>query len=417
VANNEGVLLYDTAKLIAGDTPPLAAAKSQATNGRAAGSVYVGISPDGKLLFVSDENAEAITVYDLPRLGGGDTKAIGRIPVGRAPVGLVFSPDGRTLYSTSERAAGADEAPATCKQPGAPPEVPNAPPGSLYVIDVATAGRAPADAIRAKVEAGCAPVRVELSRDGGRAYVTTRSDNALAVFDTARLVRDGINARIATIPTGVLPVGVIVAPNHVVVGNSNRIEPNSKGEWLSVIDPLTNQVIGNILAGGFPREMAVTGDGKTLLVGNFASQNLTVVNLAGLTPTFFAAQKTVKATDDAARAKAAADLQARIAVGQASPGTEAALRKWIAALQSGMPDMSLIGNPQLAEAIQNTKARATQRVQEWGALQSVTFSTVTPTGADVFIVVFEKQRTRWSISLAPDGRIQTQGFGPMPPGQ
>jgi hypothetical protein len=203
----------------------------------------------------------------------------------------------------------------------------------------------------------------------------------------------------------------------VIVGNSNRLAPNSRLEWLSVIDSATNQVVGDIPAGGFPREMNLTADGKTLLVTNFASQSVSMIDLAGLTPAYFAAQKAAKSADDAVRARAAVDLRARIVRGQTSPGAEAALRKIILGLQSGMPDLTLIANPQLAVLMQRNQAQSQQRLQEWGALQSITFDRIGPAGGDNFIVVFEKQRTRWAIGMAPDGRIQNLGFGPLPPGQ
>lgn len=416
-ANIDGVVLYDATRLATGDATPLAVAKSEAPAGSTAASTYVGISPDNRLVFVADEQVEAITVYDLARLRSGDTKPVGRIPVGRAPVGLAFSPDGRTLYSTSQQQAGG-VGPATCRPPaGAPAGIPNTTPGSLFVIDVAAAARNPAQSIRARVEVACDPVRVVLSPDGAKAYVTARSANTLEVFDTARLVRDGAKARIASIPVGLLPVGVVATADRVMVGNSNRLAGNSQLEWLSVIDAATNRIIGDVPVGGFPREIDRTADGRTVLVTNFASQSVAMIDLAGLTPAYFAAQKAAKAADDAVRAKAAADMQARIAGGRSSPGTEAALRKIIPTLQAGMPDLSLIANPQMAVNLQNNSAQLQQRLQEWGALQSVTFAGVGPGGGDNFIIAFEKQRTRWAIAMAPDGRIQNLGFGPLPPGQ
>lgn len=41
-------------------------------------------------------------------------------------------------------------------------------------------------------------------------------------------------------------------------------------------------VVGSIPAGGFPREMRVTGDGRTLLLTNFRSRTLQIVDLARL---------------------------------------------------------------------------------------------------------------------------------------
>ncbi len=147
--------------------------------------------------------------------------------------------------------------------------------------------------------------------------------------------------------------------------------------------------------------MNLTADGHTLLVTN------TLPNPGGdqsgrpWRSAYFAAQKTAKAVDDAVRAKAAAELKARIAAGQPLPGAEAALRKMIASIQSGTPDISLIANPQLAAAIQGGQAQV-KALQGWGALQSISFAMVGPLGADVFTVVFEKQRTRWNIGMAPE---------------
>ena len=60
VSNNSGILLLDTNRLVAGDSNPVAVAKDQAAvgpQGQAwqAGSIYVAISLDDRLLFVSDE--------------------------------------------------------------------------------------------------------------------------------------------------------------------------------------------------------------------------------------------------------------------------------------------------------------------------------------------------------------------------
>jgi hypothetical protein len=93
------------------------------------------------------------------------------------------------------------------------------------------------------------------------------------------------------------------------------------------------------------------------------------------------------------------------------------LRKFIAGLQAGTVDTSTIANPILAGAFENNVAQLRKTLQDWGALQSISFNNVGPQGGDAFNVVFEKQRTRWNIGIAPDGRIQNLGFGPLPPGQ
>jgi len=413
VSNGSGVLLLDADRLVAGDGKPVANATDPHEAGPQgqAGSIYVAISPDDKVLFVSDEGTASVTVYDLAKLRGGDTNLIGRISVGIAPVGLVFSPDGRRLYTTSE-IAQPGSMPATC--PGEGGSGGTTPQGLLTVVDVARAARDPAGAVLAKVPSGCDPVRVALSKDGSRAFVTARGADSLMVFDTAKLVTDADHASIATVIAGKSPVGVAVAGQNVVTADSNRFaQAGRKGEWLSVIDPATSKLIGNVPAGLFPRELYVTADGETLLVTNFSSNSLGLVDLARLTPAYFAQQKPIKDADDAEQAKADAARQARIAAKQPSPGTEAALRKFIASMQAKTPIYDEL-TPNLATAVRATAETAEKRIEDWGSLQSVTFLTVTPQNADVYEVDFEHQKSRWIIAIAPDGKIGPLGFGPMP---
>lgn len=53
-------------------------------------------------------------------------------------------------------------------------------------------------------------------------------------------------------------------------------------------------VIGNVPAGAFPRELRATADGQTLLVTNFLSRTLELVDLTRLTSTYLAEQAQAK---------------------------------------------------------------------------------------------------------------------------
>jgi DNA-binding beta-propeller fold protein YncE len=157
------------------------------------------------LLFVSDEGTALVTVYDLAKLRGGNTNAIGRIPAGNAPVCLVFSPDGRKLYTTSE-VAQPGGAPVTCTGEGGSGGT--TPQGLLTVVDVARTAVDPARSVLVNVPAGCDPVRVTLSKDGARAFVAARGTDSLLVFDTVKLVTDSGHALIATVAVGKSPAGI-----------------------------------------------------------------------------------------------------------------------------------------------------------------------------------------------------------------
>jgi DNA-binding beta-propeller fold protein YncE len=271
-ANGGGVTLFDTAKLIAGADKAAMGYLNDRTGAR---SVYAAFSPDQHLLFISDEGSATITVYDFVGIfTGKGIKPIGEIRTGDAPVGLAFSPDGKFLYSTSQVASASGG----CSENGGRSHGP----GALMVIDVAKAAIAPSESVLARVTAGCSPVRVALSSDGARAYVTARGQNMLLAFDTARLLTDPDHALVAQVPVGTAPVGVAAANGKVFVTNSNRFK-GGDAQSVSVLDAANlASAQADIPAGAFPRELKLTDDGKTLLVTNYASGTLELVDMARL---------------------------------------------------------------------------------------------------------------------------------------
>ena len=259
------------------------------------GAVYVNVTSDDRWLFVSDEWAQRITVIDLQKAhssGFKEFSLVGAIPTGGLPIALTLSPDGRYLYTTAEVADKKWAWPVECKPEGKDPNQAKAeyPQGAVVVIDVARATREPAKSVIAKVPSGCSAVRLAISPKGDRAYVTARNADALLAFDTNKLVRDPDHALIGKVPVGRSPVGVEVADGgrKVVVANSNRFADATnqrQNQNLTLID--TDKialgpaaVLGMIPAGGFPRELRATADGQTLLVTNFTSNTLEMVDLA-----------------------------------------------------------------------------------------------------------------------------------------
>jgi len=87
---------------------------------------------------------------------------------------------------------------------------------------------------------------------------------------------------VAQIPVGTSPVGVAAANDKIFVTNSNRFG-GSANQSISVVDaqnPSAPQA--SLPAGGFPRELKLTADGNTLLVTNFASGTVELVDMARL---------------------------------------------------------------------------------------------------------------------------------------
>lgn len=291
-ADLNSVAFLDPGRLISGRGNPLLGSFQ---DGPHAGSVYVNVSRDDRYVFVSDENIQSITVVDLARArrSGFNQKAVvGKIPTGLAPIALTFSRDGRYLFTTSEVADKSWGWPDVCTPEMPVPNRPGLkrPEGAILVVDVPKAEIDPAHSVIRRIPAGCSPVRLVLSPKGDTAYVTVRHDNELAAFDTAKLVTDPQHARIGRVPVGTAPVGLAVIDHgsKVVVTNSNRFAGAAGDRQpLTVIDAGkisagASAVLGTIPAGAFPRELRVTADGRTLLVTNFMSNTLELVDLERL---------------------------------------------------------------------------------------------------------------------------------------
>lgn len=286
-------------------------------DGTEPGSVYANVTADDRLLFVSDEAAHQVSVIDLEKARHSNfsqSALIGSIPVGLAPVGLAFSKDGRYLFITSELWRIAPSSPQTASGDGAPrsnqqdqpeakedtwpftckieggsssPETIKArrPEGAITVVNISEAARDPGHAALTNVPAGCSPVRVEVAPAGAHVYVTARNSNALLVFDTRKLLNTPKNALVASVPVGTAPVGLALVDHggQAVVANSSRFG-GSGGQSLTVVDlsqmqARTAPIEGTIPVGSFPRELHTTPDGKTLLLTNFDSMQLELIDL------------------------------------------------------------------------------------------------------------------------------------------
>jgi DNA-binding beta-propeller fold protein YncE len=303
-AAQDYVVFFDTRRLENGDPSP---AFQWVSDGPKAGSVYVNVTADDRTLFVSDESIHTITVIDLEKIRdlgrnsaanmqvinspkGGSSAIVGRIPVGISPVALTFSNDGQWLFTTSEVAIPTWRWPRVLEREGAKSGEPKIPEGAVIVIDVAKARTDPANSVLARVPAGGSPVRLALSPDGSRLFVSARNSNAVMVFDTMELVRNPAHAEPLRIPVGTNPVPVILVNNGklALVGNSNRYSANAaENSSLTVLDTSRigtqeNPVVGSVPCGAYPREFHLAPDGQTLYLTNFRSNTLQVIDVSRL---------------------------------------------------------------------------------------------------------------------------------------
>ena len=294
VADGPRVAFIDVDKLVKtrGDAV-LGYLDEPAPSGRL-GRIYANVTRDDKTLFVADENAQTISVIDLEKIRASHFHAssiVGKIPTGTLPIALTFSPDEKLLYTTSQWAPKSLNWPVECKREGAATDTTSVnPQGAILIVDVERARTDPAHSLLGAIPAGCSAVRLALSPSGDRVYVTARNSNALLVFDAAKLRSDPGHARIASVAVGTAPVGVAVVDSgrKVIVTNSNRFAGSSNDrQTLTVVDatkiePGVASILGSIPAGAFPREMRVTSDGTTLIVTNFASNSIEIIDLARL---------------------------------------------------------------------------------------------------------------------------------------
>jgi DNA-binding beta-propeller fold protein YncE len=142
----------------------------------------IRISPDGKLFYVADMQADGVYMIDPEAF-----KEIGFIPTGRGSHGLYPSRDGKKLYVTNRGTHMGD-----IKPNGA---------GSISVIDFATR----------KVEktwtipGGGSPDMGNVSVDGKTLWVSGRFDKVVYAIDTT-------TGAVRTIPVGTEPHGLTVWP-------------------------------------------------------------------------------------------------------------------------------------------------------------------------------------------------------------
>jgi len=245
------------------------------------GAIEVAVSPDGRYAFVSLEDSAGIAVFNLARAlasGFRTSGFVGDVPAHLAPVGLAISPGGRLLYATSEVASA---------RPPRPGGLGGS--GTLSVIDLREAETDPAHSVVATVTAGCGPVRVITSADGGVVWVTARESDTLLGFSAARLLSAPARSLIARVQVGAAPVGLALVRGgrQVVVADSNRFGRPGAATGLAVVSAAAAlarrpALAGYLRAGTFPRQMAVEPGGRTLLVTDFGSRQLETVNVTDL---------------------------------------------------------------------------------------------------------------------------------------
>jgi YVTN family beta-propeller protein len=265
---------------------------------------YIGdlvLDPERNILYACDQANFRIAVVDL-KAG----KVESSIPVGRYPYGAALSPDGKNLYVANvgmfeysliqgiepgdPRRRGLTFPPFSFGSKEAREGVaidgytvpglgdPNVPESfSVWEIDV----RDPRAArVTARVKTGVlvgemvegipavggsSPNSLVASR--GRVYVSNGSNDSISVIDTATdavaaTISLRLDPRLGRL-RGVIPFGLALSPD------GRRLYAAEAGvNAVAVIDTGRNEVLGHIPVGWFPSKLAVSRDGRSLIVAN-----------------------------------------------------------------------------------------------------------------------------------------------------
>ena len=285
LAADVGAIVVDVKRAIAGSSDAVIGVLNGTTSTQYPGnaSVEVRLSKDDRYAFVSQEYGPIlgatpgnVDVFELeqPTCNGSMYGTpVGYIDLGIAVVGTALSPDGLTLYATSQAQSFS-----------------NTSQGTLGVLDVKTLESYPSKALKSHVVSGCGPVRTIVSSDGKTVWVTARESNHLLAFDAAKLDNDPGKALLASVQVGTSPVGLTFARSEtrILTADSNRFNYANTTTGLSVIDVEAvlagsgQAVLGRIPTGLFPREFAVSRDGRTILVANYDSKQIQAVDVATL---------------------------------------------------------------------------------------------------------------------------------------
>ena len=193
------------------------------------------VSPDGRWLYASNEDAGTASISDL-RSG----RVVATLVVGIEPEGVAVSPDGRWVYVTAETS------------------------NSVSVIDTRT------NEVAANFLVDVRPRAATFSPDGRRAYVTAEIGGTVAVIDVAK---HEVLETVALGDGSTKPVGVAVSPDGRTV-----YVANGAAGCVSVMDARTHRVRRCIPVGRRPWGVTVSPDGRWVYTADGLSDAVSVID-------------------------------------------------------------------------------------------------------------------------------------------
>jgi len=208
----------------------------------------VAISPDGKRLYVSSEDAGQLLTLDT------QGNILARLSVGSQPEGVAVSPDGTTLLATSEED------------------------NKVTVISLADRGSGAGGAIAGTLPVGDRP-RNSAFLGGGRAVVAGEFGASLTLIDTGkgarprvlRTIRLSAEERPMAIRNGAGPV------IYVTTGRGGKLLKIDTGDAAAAAPILASASVGER-----PWGLALSPDGTAAFTANGPGDDVTAIDLRNM---------------------------------------------------------------------------------------------------------------------------------------
>jgi YVTN family beta-propeller protein len=200
------------------------------------------LSPDGKILYVSNEETAEMTALDL------DTGVIrGKVGVGKEPEGVTVRPDGKAVYVTSEQDA------------------------EVTAVDTATL------AVVGQMHTGRRPRSIVFAKDGVTAFVTNELEGTVTVLDTVaqKPIADIKTFLNSPLLSGPRPMGEVLSADGKLLYVST-----GRGGSVAIIDVATRKQVRSIDGvGDRPWGIGLSPDGTHVYTANGTSHDLSVTSL------------------------------------------------------------------------------------------------------------------------------------------
>ena len=199
----------------------------------------VAVSPDGKRLYLSNEDAGTASIIDV-----ASGKHVSTLIVGTEPEGVTASPDGRLVYVTAETS------------------------NVISVID------AKQEKTSANILVDSRPRAVIFTRDASKAWATAELGGTVMLIDVRR------NRVVKRIRLGRAdkPVGLVLSPDE-----KRLYVATGRGNGVAVIDTVTQRVVASVPTGGERVwGIAISEDGRKVYAANSLSNTISVIDTATL---------------------------------------------------------------------------------------------------------------------------------------